>query len=130
MITTYAVFIGRAAACRESFDDPMKYVGTWIDTCFDDPRERSMQLVIFANSVKYHAENQKNGNSPDSCSSVAKTFYSVTWPDFDSNKIESQPQPAAFYPPPPTSTERVPLPVTSTKLPYIDKEKGIDTTKE
>lgn len=115
LITTYAVFIGRAAACRENFDEPMKYVGTWIDSCFE-PRERAVQLAIFAAGVKFHAENQRNGNSPDSCSSVAKTFYSVTWPDFETNKVEPQQQ----------TNQSTPYKLED--LPYIDKAKGIDTT--
>lgn len=41
------------------------------------------------------------------------------------DKINSKPN----YPPPPSSSERIPLPTYSDKIPYIDKEKNIDNTQ-
>jgi len=124
-ITTYAVFMGRAVACGERIDKPLEYVGYWIDDCFDQS-EIASQLAVFSTSVRYHAENQKNGNTPDSCTSVVNTFYSVNWPD---NKMKPPVHQAPQSQPDPTPISQQPLPITTDKMPYIDKEKGIDTTK-
>lgn len=80
-LTTYAVIIGRAIACGVDTDDAMRRVGAWMDVKFP-PRssDQKIYLPIFMEGVKYHAEQQANGKSPDTCSQVRSTFRKMQWP--------------------------------------------------
>ncbi|SPD76373.1 hypothetical protein PITCH_A920001 [uncultured Desulfobacterium sp.] len=42
--------------------------------------DQKIYLPIFMNGVKYHAEQQANGKSPDTCSQVKSTFNKMQWP--------------------------------------------------
>jgi hypothetical protein len=101
----------------------MEYIGAWVDECFE-PNERASQLLVFSAGVKINAENQKNGKSPDTCESVIRVFKETQWPDNQSQSKQAAKKDAAkpepYYPPPPK--ERIPLPITTDKIPYIDKE--------
>jgi hypothetical protein len=119
-ITTYAVYIGRAVACGQDIGRPMEYVGAWMDQCFDSS-ERATQLGIFEAGTRTHATNQKNGNSPDSCEQVIKSFKKVTWPGISIKQNVEAPKPIQDIAPPPSSTERTPLPIQTDTIPYIDK---------
>jgi len=79
-IITYSALIGRGAACGENISGPMESVGGWIDSCFDSS-ERGNQLHLFTIGVEYAANQQKNGQSPDSCYKVSSGFQAVAWPN-------------------------------------------------
>ena len=121
MVTTYAVYIGRAVACDQKINLPMEAVGAWMDECFI-PSERPAQLQLFTAGTTLNAENQRSGKSPDGCREVARVFREVTWPDNNIVKREPPPSQRQTDSGAPTSTERVPLPVQSDTIPYIDKE--------
>jgi len=80
LITTYSTLIGRSVACGENITAPMESVGGWIDYCFDTT-ERGNQLKLFIIGVEYAANQQKNGQSPDSCYKVRSVFQTITWPN-------------------------------------------------
>jgi hypothetical protein len=80
-LTTYAVLIGRAIACGTDTSYASKRVGAWMDNKFPPGSEdQQIYLPIFMAGVKHHAEQQKNGNSPDNCSTVSHQFGLVNWP--------------------------------------------------
>lgn len=80
-LTTYAVVLGRGVACGADVRDPMARVGRWMDTRFppgsDDQRT---YLPIFIEGVQQHAQQHKDGRSPDGCRTVLKTFSTFPWP--------------------------------------------------
>jgi len=80
-LTTYTVIIGRAVACGVDIKPAMKDVGRWMDRRFPPGSlDQQTYLPIFSLGVQYHAKQQANGNSPDSCSSVRKKFSRMEWP--------------------------------------------------
>ena len=80
-LTTYATILGRAVACGNSIEAPMSRVGRWIDKKFPSgSNDQRIYLPIFMEGVRHHAKMQKDGESPDSCSSVTQTFSTFPWP--------------------------------------------------
>jgi len=80
-LTTYAVIIGRAIACGVETDYAMRRVGSWLDDKFPPgSSDQKTYLPIFIEGVKFHAQQQANGNSPDTCSKVRSTFARTQWP--------------------------------------------------
>jgi len=80
-LTTYAVILGRAVACGAKIEEPMRLVGQWMDRIFPPgSRDQQIYLPIFTEGVVYHAQQQSEGKSPDSCSAVLNTFRSFPWP--------------------------------------------------
>jgi len=80
-LTSYAVVLGRAIGCRIDTDYEMERVGAWIDKKFPPgSSDQKTYLPIFIDGVKHHAKQQRNGNSPDSCSQVRRTFNKMQWP--------------------------------------------------
>lgn len=80
-LTSYAVFIGRAIACGANTSYASGRVGAWMDKKFPPgSKDQQIYLPIFIAGVKYHAEQQKSGHSPDSCSTVLHQFNLVSWP--------------------------------------------------
>lgn len=78
-VVTYATILGRAVACGADISVPSKQVGSWMDSTF--PRsEVSSQVQMFATTITYAAEQQKSGNSPDSCSEVLSSYNKWQWP--------------------------------------------------
>lgn len=88
-LTSYAVILGRATACGENTHDPAARVGAWIDRTFTGSEHSSMLRVLIS-GMRYHAEQQASGQSPDSCSSIRNTMRAMTWPDVD-NKVLASP---------------------------------------
>ncbi|MEM4725217.1 MAG: hypothetical protein QXP01_09415 [Candidatus Hadarchaeum sp.] len=43
-------------------------------------RDQKTYLPIFMEGVRYHAQQQKEGKSPDSCAAVLRTFRTMPWP--------------------------------------------------
>lgn len=80
-MTTYATVLGRAIGCGINTDSAMKRVGRWMDKTFPPgSRDQQIYLPIFMEGVKHHAEQQRAGSSPDSCSELRKTFNTFPWP--------------------------------------------------
>ncbi len=80
-LTTYAVILGRAVACGNDIEDPMRRVGRWMDGKFPPgSADQITYLPIFMEGVGYHAQMQKDGSSPDSCSAVQRSFNGFPWP--------------------------------------------------
>lgn len=80
-LTTYAVIIGRAIACGVDTNDAMRRVGAWMDRKFPPgSSDQKTYLPIFMNGVEYHAAQQANGKSPDTCAQVKSTFRKMQWP--------------------------------------------------
>lgn len=80
-LTTYAVLIGRAIAYGTDTSYASSRAGAWMDKKFlPGSKDQQIYLPIFVAGVKHHAEQQKNGNSPDSCSTVSHQFSLVNWP--------------------------------------------------
>jgi len=80
-ITTYAVILGRAVACGADISDASRRVGQWMDVKFPPgSQDQQAYLPIFVNGVGYHAQQQKEGKSPDSCAAVLRNFKAFPWP--------------------------------------------------
>ena len=80
-LTTDAVILGRSVACENDIEDPMRRVGRWMDGKFPPgSTDQITYLPIFMEGVRYHAQMQKDGRSPDSCSAVQRSFDGFPWP--------------------------------------------------
>lgn len=80
-LTTYATILGRAVACGNSIEGPMRRVGRWMDRVFPPgSSDQKTYLPVFMEGVRYHAQMQKDGRSPDSCSAVQSAFNGFPWP--------------------------------------------------
>lgn len=80
-MTSYAVVLGRATGCQLDVTDGYSRVGRWMDRTFPPGTEdQKTFLPIFMNGVKYHAQQQAAGRSPDSCSTVRRTLSGFPWP--------------------------------------------------
>lgn len=73
-LTSYSVIFGRAAACGIDTDSEIRAVGKWVDRVFPPgSSDQKTYLPIFVSGMRYHAEQQATGQSPDSCSNVRST---------------------------------------------------------
>lgn len=80
-LTTYAVVLGRAAACGGDIQTPSRRVGAWMDIVFPPgSADQKTYLPIFMEGMRYHAQQQAAGKSPDSCSNVLNTLRGFPWP--------------------------------------------------
>ena len=80
-LTSYAVFLGRGVACGVNIKPEMQRVGVWMDRRFPPGSEDQQTfLPIFIQGVQHHAQLQKDGNSPDTCSKVREQYERVPWP--------------------------------------------------
>ena len=79
-MTTFAVLLGRAIGCGMDVSYQMKKVGQWMDTSFPPGSEdQQTYLPIFMEGVKYHADMQHRGESPDSCAAVQRSINNTNW---------------------------------------------------
>lgn len=76
-MTTYTTVLGRGLACgAPNTDQVSRRFGAWMDA----QGLTKDYLLIAASGIKYAAEQQKAGRSPDSCQSVIRNFASFPWP--------------------------------------------------
>jgi hypothetical protein len=76
-MTTYAVILGREVACGiPNTQDAFTRVGKWMDA----QNLTKQYLATFTIGVKHSAEQQRDGNTPDSCSKVKSMSASFPWP--------------------------------------------------
>ncbi|PLY57301.1 hypothetical protein HBH1_04393 [Herbaspirillum sp. BH-1] len=89
-MTTYSVVLGRGVACGLDIKDAMEKVGKWVDIHFSPGSDdQKIYLPVFMEGVKYHAQQQKNGNSPDDCTKVRQIFAGFPWPNEMSPKDQN-----------------------------------------
>ena len=80
-LTTYAVVLGRGVACGGNIDDASRKVGRWMDKIFPPgSSDQQTYLPMLAEGMRYHAQQQSAGKSPDNCQSVLKTLRGFPWP--------------------------------------------------
>lgn len=80
-VSTYAVLIGRGAACGVDTSAPAAKVGAWLERVA--PRGSQAQVTLLPMLMEqshYHAQQQKNGQSPDNCATVARAIARFPWP--------------------------------------------------
>lgn len=83
-LTTYSVILGRAVACGADITVQSRSVGVWIDRKFPPgSSDRKTYLMMFMEGLRYHAEQQKQGKSPDTCPAVLRSFKSFDWPHIE-----------------------------------------------
>ncbi|MGN5537820.1 hypothetical protein [Alcaligenes sp. Lyrl_28] len=78
-LTTYATVLGRATACGVDVERESARVGKWMDKRLSKSDQQTY-LPIFLVGARMAAQDQASGESPESCSSVVRTFNSFTWP--------------------------------------------------
>ena len=80
-VSTYAVLIGRGAACGIDTRGPAGRVGAWLDRVAP-PGSAAQQtlLPMLMQQSRHHAEQQSSGNSPDDCATVARAIRDHPWP--------------------------------------------------
>lgn len=78
-LSTYAVLLGRGAACKASIDGPSRRVGAWIDRTWNG-QEKSAMTMAFMIGMENAAKLQANGKSPDSCDKVREVILTTQWP--------------------------------------------------
>lgn len=80
-MASYATIIGRATACGIDPTKKINDVGRWMDEWFNQlnisQKQRATYLTIFMKGTEYHMNEQLNGNSPDSCTSVKRVYNSI-----------------------------------------------------
>lgn len=74
-MTTYAVMLGRGVACGVNVEDAARRVGAWLDSAL--PRQ---YIPMFVTGMKHHADLQRAGKTPDSCSTVIANFRNFPFP--------------------------------------------------
>ena len=80
-VSTYAVLIGRGAACGVDTRAAASRVGVWLDRVAPPGSEAQLTLLpMFMRQSHYHAQQQASGRSPDDCASVARAIRSYPWP--------------------------------------------------
>lgn len=83
-MATYATIAGRAAACGIDMQKETEVVGKWMDREFDrlslSNKMRSTYLMVFAEGMTHHMQEQLAGNSPDTCESIQGTLNGFPWP--------------------------------------------------
>jgi len=80
-LTSYATLLGRAVACGVDILPATKRVGAWMDRTFPPGSpDQKVALIVMTEGMKYHAEQQRAGRSPDSCETVRREFGLVRWP--------------------------------------------------
>lgn len=80
-VSTYAVLIGRGAACGVNTKGYAGRVGSWVDRVA--PPGSSAQQTLLSQLMQgsyYHAQQQASGQSPDSCDTVARAISNFGWP--------------------------------------------------
>ena len=76
-MTTYTTVLGRGIGCGvPGTETASSRFGAWMDS----QGLTKTYLVVAAAGIKMAAEQQRAGNSPDSCSTVRAQFASFTWP--------------------------------------------------
>lgn len=78
-MTSYATIIGRAIGCGVDTAAQTRRVNLWLDASFT-VEQRKVYLPTFAAGMQTHAQAQRSGRSPDSCSAVRDQFTRVRWP--------------------------------------------------
>lgn len=80
-VTTYAVLIGRGAACGVDVSGPARRVGVWLDRVAP-PGSAAQQtlLPMLTQQGQHHAQQQASGRSPDDCATVARAIARFQWP--------------------------------------------------
>ena len=71
-LTTLAVMYGRATACGANLDVQMRSTQNWLNRTFG--AEAALYTMIFAQGLQDHAIRQKEGRTPDSCSTVLRNL--------------------------------------------------------
>ncbi len=80
-LTTYAVILGRAAGCGIDTTVATGRVGRWMDRVFPPgSRDQQTYVPIFLEGMRYHAQQQIEGKSPDSCAAVRRSLDGFPWP--------------------------------------------------
>ena len=79
-LTSYAVILGRAIGCGIDTQKASLQIGKWMDKRFPPgSKDQQTYLPVFIEGVKYHAEQQRAGRSPDSCSQVQRSISKMKW---------------------------------------------------
>ena len=80
-VSTYAVLIGRGAACGVDISGPSERVGAWLDRVAPPGSQAQLMLLpMFMQQSRYHAAQQAGGQSPDDCSTVQRAVQTYPWP--------------------------------------------------
>jgi hypothetical protein len=75
-----ALLLGRAAGCGLDTQRAVKAIGAWLDQTFPPgSAEHTRYLQAFGADVRRHAQQQQNGETPDSCADVASALNAVDW---------------------------------------------------
>lgn len=80
-VSTYAVLIGRGAACGVDVSEPARRVGVWLDRVAPPGSAAQRTLLpMLTQQGQYHAQQQASGRSPDDCATVARAIARFQWP--------------------------------------------------
>jgi hypothetical protein len=74
-----ALLLGRGIACGLDTKRAAGVIEAWFDQTFPAAGEQDRYLPQFAEEVRRHVRQQRDGASPDSCAEVAQAFYAMRW---------------------------------------------------
>ncbi len=78
-LSTYAVLLGRGAACGADIDAPSTRVGAWIDQTWSG-KDRAAMMMAMIQGMEIAARDQAGGRSPDTCAQVRQALAKMQWP--------------------------------------------------
>ena len=78
-LSSMALLLGRGLACGLDTKRAAGSIEAWFEQTFPAETEQSRYLPLFADEVRSHLRQQRDGASPDSCADVAQAFYTMRW---------------------------------------------------
>jgi hypothetical protein len=75
-----ALLLGRAVGCGLDTRRATGAIGGWLDQAFPPGSADHLRyLQAFGADVRRHAQQQQQGDTPDSCADVAEALSAVNW---------------------------------------------------
>jgi hypothetical protein len=76
----FALLLGRGIGCELNTDQAVAYIDAWFEQTFPPvSAERQRNLSHFKEIVRFHAQEQRSGESPDDCSNMSNAFKALGW---------------------------------------------------
>lgn len=79
-LESFALLLGRGIGCELNTDQALAYINRWFEQTFPPvSADRQRNLARFREIARFHAQEQRSGESPDQCSNVSNAFKALGW---------------------------------------------------
>jgi hypothetical protein len=76
----FGLLLGRGIGCDLNTDQAVAYINHWFEQTFPPvSADRQRNLAHFREITRFHAQEQRSGESPDECSNVSNAFKALGW---------------------------------------------------